>query len=168
MQASASLKVTYAFDGSSWASTPVDVYVNPNGAPSPSAALAMVQDAISTWDGAGFPIQFKGQTASAARIVDGDTINEVGWGTLQDGLLAQTSWMTSGTNTVAEEHIVFNTGYVWADGSNGSFDIQSTALHELGHWIVLRDQYGPGDTNDIMYGYGDSHTAEARADAKPR
>ncbi len=34
-------------------------------------------------------------------------------------------------------------------------DVQSIAMHEVGHWLVLNDLYGPGDTTKVMYGFGD-------------
>ena len=27
-------------------------------------------------------------------------------------------------------------------------------MHEVGHWLVLDDIYGPGDTEKVMYGFG--------------
>ncbi len=148
----APLRVTYAFDGSSWQSTPVTVCVNPSGSGSASA-LSMMQQAIGTWAGSGFPISYSAQTGMPVGMVDGNGLNEVGWARLTAGILAQTSWMPDDQGQIREEHIVFNTYYGWGDGSSGTFDIQTIALHELGHWVVLRDQYGPGDTAEVMYGY---------------
>ena len=49
-----------------------------------------------------------------------------------------------------ESDIVFESAYTWGIGSN--YDIQSVVTHELGHSLNLRDQYGNGDLQDIMYG----------------
>ena len=57
-----------------------------------------------------------------------------------------------------EVDIVFNTGggFDWAtNGSGSAMDVQTIATHETGHWLNLRDLYGPGDTARIMYGFCD-------------
>ena len=40
-----------------------------------------------------------------------------------------------------------------------AMDVHTVALHEMGHWLNLRDLYGnvsgyPTDIDKIMYGYG--------------
>ncbi len=162
------LTVTYALDGMSWPSGPIPVWINPAGALDSAASLSMMQTAISTWSASGFPLYYAGQTGMTVRTLGLDAttarpngLNEVGWNSLPAGILAQTSWWPGASaNSVGEEHIVFNTlynttSYRWGDGTGATFDVQSIALHEFGHWIVLRDQYGPGDKSDVMYGYGD-------------
>ncbi len=159
---SPTLRVTYGIDGASWASTPVSVYVNPSATSSPPATLSMVQNAISTWAGGGFGLQYAGPssaTPSTNPSIHGNGLNEVAWSSLPPGILAQASWTGSGSH-LQEQNIVFNTMYAWADGvakdagGNATFDVQSTALHELGHWVVLRDKYSPSDAAQVMYGYG--------------
>ncbi len=48
--------------------------------------------------------------------------------------------------------ICFNDTFNWGDGTDGTMDVQSIALHEMGHWLKLRDLYGTGDANKAMYG----------------
>ncbi len=57
--------------------------------------------------------------------------------------------------------IVFNPGYNWTTGTSspGQVLIQPIALHELGHWLTLKDLYGsvggyPSDTDKVMFGFG--------------
>ena len=55
-----------------------------------------------------------------------------------------------------ESDLSFNTRYGWA--TNGrNYDVQTTALHELGHTIGLGDLYGKSaytqDTRQIMHYY---------------
>jgi hypothetical protein len=70
-----------------------------------------------------------------------------------------------GYNPTLESDITFNTGYNWAtDGvSTKKADVQSVAMHELGHTIGLGDIYGKTlfatDTRQIMHYYtGVKHT----------
>ena len=154
---SPSLRVTYAFDGDSWDSTPINVYANPDGAtPSQADTLAMLQGAISTWASGGFALHYAGLSNASGNAVHGNGVNEISWSNLPAGILAQASWYPDASGHLREQNIVFNTAYTWGDGTSGSYDIQSIALHELGHWIILRDKYSPYDSAQIMYGYGKS------------
>ncbi len=58
------------------------------------------------------------------------------------GVLAQCFYWYSGSRML-EADIVFNDGaYTWVNGAvTGAFDIESIALHELGHAVGLDDQY---------------------------
>jgi hypothetical protein len=55
-----------------------------------------------------------------------------------------------------ESDLSFNTNYGWST-SGGNYDVQSVALHELGHTIGLGDLYGKsqfsGDTRQAMHYY---------------
>jgi hypothetical protein len=146
---SPALRVGYAFDGDYWASAPSPIIVNPQS----QTALSMVQAAIAAWADAGSPVSYGGQTSSPVGPPKGDGTNEIGWGPLSSGTLAQTTWLPDAAGHVVEEHIIFNTMYAWGDGSGVTYDVQSIALHELGHWVVLRDKYSPNDFAQVMYGY---------------
>jgi len=34
-----------------------------------------------------------------------------------------------------------------------TFDTETVALHEFGHWLMLNDLYDPADSDKVMYGY---------------
>jgi len=34
-------------------------------------------------------------------------------------------------------------------------DVQTICVHEMGHWLILRDLYGSADKQKCMYGFGD-------------
>jgi hypothetical protein len=145
------LRVTYAFDGDFWENTPVKVSFNPAGAA--PGALTMLQGAISTWSAAGFDLVYAGPSTATPSTLFGDDRNDVVWSTRLDAYtLAATSWYTLDGVHVKEQAIEFNSSALWGDGTGSTFDIQSVALHELGHWVVLRDQYGT-DSAEVMYGY---------------
>jgi len=62
--------------------------------------------------------------------------------------------------------LVFNDGLSWSTSNNPSsyrYDVESIALHELGHFLSLCDLYGDlsdgvYDTGKVMYGYGNPGT----------
>lgn len=60
-------------------------------------------------------------------------------------------------NEIFEFDIIFN-GYDFdwdtsADGTEGCFDVQNIATHELGHSLSLADLYTSNESNFTMYGY---------------
>ncbi len=84
-----------------------------------------------------------------------DGINVISWADgMPYGVLA-TSYFFIERGVVNEIDIEFSNAFPWGDGAPGSntYDIQSTASHELGHWLVLLDQYMLADADKIMYGY---------------
>ncbi len=75
-------------------------------------------------------------------------INTINWKLLTSTCLAYSrTWynynLVDGYKTALDSDLVFNTKYVWhTDGSSGGVDVQSIALHELGHTLGLGDLYG--------------------------
>jgi hypothetical protein len=60
-------------------------------------------------------------------------------------------------NEIFEFDIIFN-GYYYEwdtspNGTEGRFDVENVATHELGHALSLADLYTSGDTEFTMYGY---------------
>ncbi len=141
--------VTFAFGGVKWAGTSMTYRVA-----APSASFeTMVDAAASTWS-----------AVSAFRMHDGGPIaaptastNDVYWDALATGDLgrAYISYMPgTATGTIVSCDIALNTAHPWGDGTGDTFDVQSVVLHELGHWLNLRDLYGAGDVAEVMYGIG--------------
>jgi hypothetical protein len=57
---------------------------------------------------------------------------------------------------VVESDIQFNTGFAWSTDTptpGDKMDLQSIAVHELGHWLRLLDLYGTSDVGKIMFGF---------------
>jgi hypothetical protein len=74
------------------------------------------------------------------------------------------SKMVGGYKTALDSDLVFNTDYQWRiDRPDIGFDVQTTALHEMGHTLGLADLYGKTqfkyDTRQVMHYY----TTEKRA-----
>jgi hypothetical protein len=65
-----------------------------------------------------------------------------------------------GYHSAIDSDLVFNTDYSWrTDGSWNGVDVQSAALHEMGHTLGLGDIYGKSefkyDTRQVMHYYTD-------------
>jgi hypothetical protein len=66
-------------------------------------------------------------------------------------------------STIVEADIEFNEYYAWSASTScpsGYIDVQTVALHELGHWVGLADLYSAGDAAKVMYGYSYSGTTK--------
>ncbi|MCX6874846.1 MAG: putative Ig domain-containing protein [Verrucomicrobia bacterium] len=126
---------------------------------------AAFQSAGTTWNNAGakFALIYGGATTATTKSQN--SINEVMWGSFADPLtIAEaTIWKNDLTMTITECDIMFNDpDNVWntsGSPSGAQMDVQTTAVHELGHWLMLRDLYGSigdgvNDNGKIMYGFG--------------
>lgn len=149
--------VTFGYGGIRWQGDNVSFRVNANTA---DTALegSSVGAAASTWSAAGgFTFQNLGSSAVTDNSRDGQ--NSIFWSStlLPVGMLAQASYWTS-NGIIYEADIAFNDYYNWGTGSSYSvYDVQSTALHELGHWLNLRDLYGD-DREKVLFGQGSPGT----------
>lgn len=163
-----STTLTYSYDGAHWPiGSAVNFKVNPNGVTGATSAVALaaVQAAFTTWSNAGFPLTYTGTTSVSNQAQDypASGTNNVFWNStdpeMSGGTLAVTgAYWPNNSPIMFHAFTEFNNHYTWVtSGSNGSssFDIQTIATHELGHTLHLRDKYGIGDQDQIMYGYND-------------
>ena len=109
----------------------------------------LVRAAGRTWTKTGhFRLSFADATSGSPRM--GDGINQIYWGDVaSSGALAVTQRVNGETD------IVFNKELWWGSWVPLKYDVQSIALHELGHVVGLRDLYGKGDRDKVMYGWSD-------------
>jgi|GEM_PF-4921153 len=149
----------YLQKGHKWpgASPTVSYRVNPNTADTSGEETA-VQAAAATWTavtGKNFAFSYAGATSATAYSLNGT--NEILWKNLGDvsTLAHAIHWYNTSTLLIVEADIEFNEYYNWAPGT---YDIQSIALHEMGHWLFLGDLYSGSDTAKVMYGYYSSGT----------
>lgn len=148
--ASAYLKFGYEVDGRDytlrWMTTPVRYYVTEAATPEVSAAQfqAAVARAFSTWqavDTASITYEFAGFTRGLPGEDDGrSTLGFMNQPEL-DRVLASTSYLVDGdTGQLIESDIFFNTAFAWSvaqGGDPGRWDLESIALHEIGHMSGL-------------------------------
>ncbi|MDQ7818073.1 MAG: CARDB domain-containing protein [Melioribacteraceae bacterium] len=142
--------ITFSYGGVKWsgASPLIPLRINENTNDITGEGNEVIS-AASTWTNAGanFGFYYDGTTTVTDATSDGK--NQILWGTTSGSLATAYYWYV-GSNLV-EADIVFNDSYNWSkDGSQ--YDVQSIALHELGHWLNLRDLYGGLDADKIMYG----------------
>ena len=149
-------QVTFGYGGVRWAGTSCSFKVNPNTADTPDER-SLVGAGASVWNAAS-AFKFNDAGTSSATSASMNSANEIFWSnSMATGILGTAYYWYSGSN-VLETDISFNDSYTWSTGSTGTYDIQSIAMHELGHWLNLRDLYGSGDSAKIMYGFGSSGT----------
>ena len=138
-----------------WASSEVIYFLNPSGGP--GGSLSAVQAAAQTWtnvQSSSFVFLYGGTTTSTAYGIN-DGINTIGFGSLEDGALAQnTFWYKANSGEILDSDIRFDSANSWnTNGSNNGFDVQNVCTHELGHSLSLADLYDPMDSEKTMYGH---------------
>ena len=146
---------TYKGKKNVWASKKMSYYINRNIS---KAAQAAIKKGASVWNkvpGSVFKFTYKGLTTRnnhGAR----DGKNIVTAGPLKAGVLAVNQlWFLTSSGKLISSDIRFNTRYPWAvNGAKNAFDVQSTAAHEFGHSLCLKDLYTASDKGKTMYGRG--------------
>jgi len=129
-----------------WQRTPVRWFAGDRGAAGVSASTfqAAMMRAFSTWEAvpsASITFQFGGFTG--AQPFDDDGISVLGF---QDHpemerVLGATGFLIDTiTGEIVESDIFFNSAFLWstaADGDPARFDLESVAIHEIGHFLGL-------------------------------
>src|SRR5438034_3696341 len=125
-----------------WAETPVRYFVTDQGVTGVSATdlQAAAGRAFATWQAvptASIAYQFAGFTAATPDRDDG--LSTLGFRNRPelDRVLASTSFVVdAATGALLESDIFFNSAFAWsvaAAGEANRFDLESIALHEIGH-----------------------------------
>ena len=125
-----------------WSQLPIRYFITDRGTTGVTSTQLQqtVQSAFATWDAvptAQLSSQFVGFTLAGPTSGDGVTV--IGFQNRPDldRTLGATSFMIdTTTGAVVESDIFFNTAFPWsvsAQGETGLFDLQSIALHEIGH-----------------------------------
>ena len=125
-----------------WAQTPVRYFVTERGVDGVSAAdlQAAVARAFATWQAvptSGITYQFAGFTTSLPGEDDGRSTLGFSFQPDLERVLASTSLIIDDvTGELLDADIFFNSAFPWSVASGGSrdrWDVESIALHEIGH-----------------------------------
>jgi len=125
-----------------WSQMPIRYFVTDRGVPGVSSTQAQqaVQRAFATWDAlptAQLSSSFAGFTSADPRLGDGATVIGFQNRPELDRTLGATSFMIDMTNgSIVEADIFLNSSFAWSVASAGevnAFDLESIALHEIGH-----------------------------------
>jgi Matrixin len=126
-----------------WSRLPVRYFISESsGVPGVSATdlQAAAARAFATWEAvptASIAYQFAGTTP--ARPLDNDGLSTIGFLARPelDRVLASTHFLLDNTTgTIVEADIFLNSSFQWSvapNGEAGKFDVESVALHEIGH-----------------------------------
>jgi len=140
------LKFGVSVDGTQttlkWAQTPVQYFVSDSGVPGVSSSdlQAAAGRAFDTWQAvptASIAYQFSGVTS--ARPLEDDGRSTLGFLSRPDldRVLASTDFLVDdATGAIVEADIFFNSTFQWSvapGGEAGKYDLQTIALHEIGH-----------------------------------
>lgn len=129
-----------------WPHLPVRYFVSDQGAQgvAPAQLEAALARAFATWQSvptASIAYQFVGPTGAAPLEEDGQSTLGFLARLDLDRVLASTSFLIDvSTGELLESDIFFNTAFRWSvapAGESGRFDLQSVALHEIGHMSGL-------------------------------
>jgi len=158
-------RVTFGYSLLKWSGTDPTIYYSINeNAPSCSGEGSAIERAASTWNGAAggrFEFKYGGSTTlTAPDLTNGK--NDLMWGSANEVAVTHLTWDRR-TDLLLECDVVFSDSYNWSANTSNSvpldgYDVESVALHELGHMLSLQDLYGSVeedvyDTGKVMYGY---------------
>jgi putative cell wall-binding protein len=145
---SAYYDIGFSTNGSHVTQNPLVYRVNENTADVVGEGAAIAAS-LATWSNAGSNFRAQKSATPGTRTAYPpayDGINDVYFaaGTnFPAGYLAVNYlWYSPGSDVIYETDVVFNDGAAWAIGAvSGRYDIETIALHEVGHAVGLDDQY---------------------------
>ena len=132
--------------GLRWTKLPIRYFVNDQGLPGIDAVgyRAALDRAFATWQGINSStVAFQAAGTTAARPDDADGVTTLGFLARPelDRVLGSTSFIVDTvTGEIVEAGIFFNSVFPWsvaAGGESGKYDVESIALHEIGHLAGL-------------------------------
>jgi hypothetical protein len=133
----------YSYSGIHWSSYPVSV--DTGDASVPLSWITPLAQSMATWNSQTSPFYFNvGYSGHQIKVQNSGN----------NGAPATAYISYDGSNHITDVDVYFNSYYSWStSGEAGKYDVKNVATHEFGHWLMLNDLYGGGDTEKTMYGY---------------
>ncbi|MDD5186954.1 MAG: PKD domain-containing protein [Methanoregula sp.] len=138
--------VTFGYGKQKW-QAPASYYINPG---SVAGATSAIQNAGNTWNnqiyGSIFRFNNAGTTGSTVFGRNGQSLIFFGpssdFSSNPNVIAWASSWTSSGYITEAD--VEFNSGFSWTTGTatGTQMNVETIVLHEMGHWLFLKDLYG--------------------------
>ena len=130
--------------------------INPN-TPDLVGEETAVQNAMNTWNAVNSRFQFLYGGIGAATSYMANQNNDIYWVANIDGMggIVARNWnyYDPATGTIYESDIEFDESESWTIGAGAATqDVETVALHELGHSLHLSDYYDIADNDKVMYG----------------
>jgi len=128
-----------------WTPGPIrySIFERDVGGVSPQAFSDAIGRATATWNAVGLPVSFSAQGLTRSQPLEADGRSTIGFLDRPDQervLGAATFLLDASTGALLESDIYFNTRFRWSTataGEAGAHDLESVALHELGHLLGL-------------------------------
>jgi hypothetical protein len=153
-------EVTFGYANCKWPGLSPNIHfkINPNTNDCDGEEIA-IQAASNSWNAAGsnFIFTYDGTTPTTG---GNNHLNELYWGFPLlfpwNDYIAHTDLWKDANNHIIECDVIFNDYKAWGINPSSSLinDVQTYALHEFGHWLMLTDLYGvlQKDGTKTMYG----------------
>ena len=145
----------FSTDGSRWADPAVSYRINENS-PDLTGEGAAIQRAFATWnaDGSRFRFSYSGTNSSTVALPPADGFNDIYFASSGFGdpnIVAWNQIWLDGTGIIESDVIFNDETRPFSDGAvSGRIDVETVALHELGHTLSIDDQYGDNIYNEVM------------------
>ena len=129
--------ISYLLLGFQWpVGSDVGFYINANTSQVPDEDSA-VKNATGSWsqiNPSGLRLSYLGSSSVTDYGYNG--LNTICWKNEGGSGALATAWLWYSGNTMLETDMVFNDYYSWST-SGSDYDVETVALHELGHWVGL-------------------------------
>ncbi|OGO42021.1 MAG: hypothetical protein A2137_00665 [Chloroflexi bacterium RBG_16_58_8] len=171
-------KAWYKYGGIHWTNAAIPVHYRV-GSGVAADFLNGIQASFQTWeDDPDSYIDFEydiatflGAPSSFSGSGSMNGANEVAWVSLSasdtNAIAITVVWYNTLSGLIAEVDMGMNSDLAWSQttlaagtdpdsvtGDTGSYDVQTIATHEAGHWLMLGDMYNKPAAEQTMFGYG--------------